>query len=510
MKASFKPLSLAIAVSAATAGYVGTVNAQTAPALAGNTGLGDLAIVPYYTVREDWTTGVSVINTSAQTQVIKVRLRRASDSMDALDFNVVLSPEDVWTGYVENNTAPGVEDEIRFYTNDNTCTVPIATANPNGGPRYFAVPSVFAEGAEEGYIEIIGMGAADAGQQISRDAIHNEEGFPFACDRVELNFLRYGEINVPNATITGDANTGDLSIEGNINSVQTASLGVLSNYTAPGNFMKVSYFIKDTTSGIEFGDNAVMVSDFMTDASMTNQVAAVVGVEDLQGYDYPDLNGGAPLSFDAGVGADDMRYNLLRQILGSTGIINDWSRNASADFTVDTDWVITAPGQYVMLDLPTYIESLTTATLCPVGTCDYRDLPLTIAPTVYDREEQSEIIPPGGIVISPTPSNPTPPGTLPFEVNVIQWGDASVLDAEESTILDADFGALSGWANLALTSRPGSQQVCQYADQDLVCTPATGSVPIVGFTAWQRNFTSSPDANYGRIVGHSYTVSSAN
>ena len=28
MKATFKPLSLAIAVSAATAGYVGTVNAQ--------------------------------------------------------------------------------------------------------------------------------------------------------------------------------------------------------------------------------------------------------------------------------------------------------------------------------------------------------------------------------------------------------------------------------------------------------------------------------------------------
>ena len=132
MKASFKPLSLAIAVSAATAGYVGTVNAQTAPALAGNTGLGDLAIVPYYTVREDWTTGVSVINTSASTQVIKVRLRRGTDSMDALDFNVVLSPQDVWSGYVENNTPDtGVEDQIRFYTNDNTCTVPIATANPD-------------------------------------------------------------------------------------------------------------------------------------------------------------------------------------------------------------------------------------------------------------------------------------------------------------------------------------------------------------------------------------------
>jgi hypothetical protein len=40
------------------------------------------------------------------------------------------------------------------------------------------------------------------------------------------------------------------------------------------------------------------------------------------------------------------------------------------------------------------------------------------------------------------------------------------------------------------------------------CVAATGSVPIVGFAAWQRNFASSPDANYGRIVRHSYTISS--
>ena len=136
---------------------------------------------------------------------------------------------------------------------------------------------------------------------------------------------------------------------------------------------------------------------------------------------------------------------------------------------------------------------------------------MTIAPTVYDREEQSEFIPPGGIVISPTPSNPTPPGTLPFEVNVIQWGANPVLDAAESVKdLAGSFDAASGWANLALTSTTTkTQQVCQYTvAQTVVCVDATGSVPIVGFAAWQRNFGGNPDANYGRIVGHSYTVSS--
>ena len=62
--------------------------------------------------------------------------------MDVLDFNLVLSPEDVWTGYLENNTAPGVEDQMRFYSDDNSCTVPVMTANADGVP-YFAVPEVF-------------------------------------------------------------------------------------------------------------------------------------------------------------------------------------------------------------------------------------------------------------------------------------------------------------------------------------------------------------------------------
>ena len=74
--------------------------------------LGDLAIVPYYTTNEGWATGISVINSSDQTQVVKIRMRRATDSMDALDFNVVMSPEDVWTGYTEKDE----EGTIRWIT----------------------------------------------------------------------------------------------------------------------------------------------------------------------------------------------------------------------------------------------------------------------------------------------------------------------------------------------------------------------------------------------------------
>ena len=98
MKATLKPLGLAVAVAAVSAGYAGVTNAQEYNA--GN--IGDLAIVPYYTVQEDWVTGFHVTNTSADTQVVKFRFRRATDSDDVLDFNIVMSPFDVWVGNVKS------------------------------------------------------------------------------------------------------------------------------------------------------------------------------------------------------------------------------------------------------------------------------------------------------------------------------------------------------------------------------------------------------------------------
>jgi hypothetical protein len=81
MKQAFKPLGIAAAVAAASAGYVGVANAQD-PAVANNA-LGDLALVPYYTVNGEWITGIHIVNTSASTQVVKFRFRRAADSLDA-------------------------------------------------------------------------------------------------------------------------------------------------------------------------------------------------------------------------------------------------------------------------------------------------------------------------------------------------------------------------------------------------------------------------------------------
>ncbi|MDG1945926.1 MAG: hypothetical protein P8J17_16825 [Halioglobus sp.] len=549
MKATFKPLGLAIAVATASAGYAGIVNAQT---LADNAGLGNLGIVPYYTVNSGYTTGVSVINTSPNTQVVKVRLRRAVDSMDALDFNVVLSPFDVWTGYVQQEPFNGEEfNEIRFYSNDKSCVVPDFT-NEN----YFLMPETFRVGAEEGYIEIMGMASPlDEIQPIAISALHGPDGIPADCDRVRDNFFA-GTTATDYYPTTAAALASTTRTRGVINSaitwqratdpatgaVLSPATPVPSSYVAPDNVLKVSYFIKDDDTGIEFGNDAVHIADFLDGASMTNQERGI-NAGDLQGFDHPDLDGGAPTSFLEGwpLAASVGAYEPLRDQLGADQVINDWSGAVNDLFTVDTDWVVTTPGQYLMTNQAGYIDSIeeaaeggdpagvsTGALRCLPGTlpadspagpnayvastganCDFRDIPLTVTATVWDREEREIDVTENELVVSPSPVIPPTIVNFNQEVNVVQWGTEPVLDSVKNIIIPKPAGAESGWAEVNVVTTKTEVGICEYTDYGVLplptaCTSTSTPVPLVGFVAWQRNFDATPAANYGRIVEHSF------
>ncbi len=210
---NFKPLAIAAAVSTVAAGYAGVVNAAAHVGVAASN-TGSAAIVPYYTVQEGYITGINIVNTTEYTQVVKVRFRRGSDSMDALDFNVIMSPNDIFNGYISGDD----ENNIAFRTNDNSCTAPILPFEAGSTvtriapmPNQEALPGsiTFEDGAMEGYIEIIGMAQADDAQPISVGALHDtgdnpetmdNDGMPANCDTVADNFFR-------NATLANPAGT---------------------------------------------------------------------------------------------------------------------------------------------------------------------------------------------------------------------------------------------------------------------------------------------------------------
>ncbi|CAH9014821.1 hypothetical protein [Candidatus Nitrosacidococcus sp. I8] len=66
-------------------------------------GSGDALYFPYYTVRTSdsgsaMTTSIVIVNTTNQTKEVKVRFREGKNSWEVLDFDVYLSPQDIWTG----------------------------------------------------------------------------------------------------------------------------------------------------------------------------------------------------------------------------------------------------------------------------------------------------------------------------------------------------------------------------------------------------------------------------
>ncbi len=532
MKATFKPLGMAAAVAAASAAYVGQVGAQSVAAIdAGD--LGDLAIIPYYTTNAGYVTGVHITNTSDMTQVVKLRLRRGKDSMDALDFNLILSPYDVWTGTVKQRD----NGEIVFRTGDSSCTAP-AKNDPEG----FLMPDPdgdsildFREGADEGYIEVIGMAAADSTQPIYAASKHEALGGslegtpePADCTATRSNFFR-------NAT---DLGNGDLTDNGVISSSVThqnaydpetgAVTGVVpNNYMDTDNVLSVSYFIRDADSGLEMGGKAVHISDFADLPMMSNQeVFELEPTPDLYGYFYPDLNGGSP----AETGQRGNYDERVRPALGVADVLNDWSVNA--DLNVQTDWVVTIPGQYLMLHRNQYFlveqsmnnddpdDDLT----CDPDVCDFRDIPVIAAVQPYDREEQELIVvdPEDELVVSPAVNipTPTPAFLLQYEVNVVKWfgpdtdGEDGVFSTMYASTVDVGVLGKAGWATLSVSADPDkSQQICVQetdAADPADCTPVVNTaVPMVGFVGWKRSFPDRPDGNYGRLVDHSWAVGSA-
>ena len=285
---ALKPLGLAAAVAAACAGTADVACAQ--PAVASSNGRGDLALVPYYTVVDDWVTGIHIVNTSERTQVVKVRFRRATDAMNALDFNLVMSPGDVYAGFL-SDAANGA---IAWSSSDTSCTAPAAQGNR------LLMPDIYRAGAETGYVEIIAMGSAPQQSPIALAARHARQASastsasaPLDCAAVRSNFFADGKNSTTQPGVENGTTTWQRANATSTN--ETLKQGGATTYLDSGDVLKVSYFIRNNATGVEFGDDAAHVRGFLTAPALTHQQHGVFS-GDLDGFDFPDLNGGVPLS----------------------------------------------------------------------------------------------------------------------------------------------------------------------------------------------------------------------
>ncbi|MCG8047634.1 MAG: hypothetical protein N0E48_18735, partial [Candidatus Thiodiazotropha endolucinida] len=66
-------------------------------------GTGQVALLPYYNVNNNFITNVNITNTTGEYKAVKVRFRESRISADVLDFNVYMSPFDVWNATIRLN-----------------------------------------------------------------------------------------------------------------------------------------------------------------------------------------------------------------------------------------------------------------------------------------------------------------------------------------------------------------------------------------------------------------------
>ena len=201
-----KKNSLTNAVIAGIAGVAGIASVANAVNLNPD-GLGQVLIYPYYTVNGGNSTLVSIVNTTGFGKAVKVRFVEGRNSREVLDFNLYLSPYDVWVGAVSELVDGDGASPAILQTNDNSCTVPNIKTNTllpvKNGMRYAAFRNyqyvnLAPVGANyndagpngldrtrEGHLEMIEMAIVTNATEGSLDAItHGATGVPADCPQV--------------------------------------------------------------------------------------------------------------------------------------------------------------------------------------------------------------------------------------------------------------------------------------------------------------------------------------
>ena len=349
-----------------TAATLGATNA-TAFELT-NGGVGHNLIVPYFTAQDGNMTVLHVVNTdTANGKAVKVRFRGAANSDDILDFQVLLSPGDVWTGAV----TAGADGVAQLTTADGTCTVPQLT---KGVAQSFDTSRLSAAnkaaGTREGYVEIFNMAdipdldayGSPAGKSALFKAIKHVGGVaPCTASVIDTALLKTDYIEAT-AAAAGFATptTGLMGDWYIINVAKTTTFSggatALTAVSAPGVAGRGNFVLFPQLSASVGSPDAFTADPALRTVPANVGTTKVVGgavdplpanytlpVVEAAYYDLPDLSTpylvpGTTAISPAGAAT---QAQLLTQQLAVKSITNQYANDAS--ITAKTDWIFSMP-----------------------------------------------------------------------------------------------------------------------------------------------------------------------
>jgi len=318
-------LALSIAAMVGGLGFAGA--AAAAPTFAVNeSGTGHILLAPYYNAQNGNMSVFHLTNTDTVGKAVKVRFRGASNSDDVLDFQVFMSPGDVWTAAVTAD-ASGL---AQLVTSDNTCTLPRIAA---GTPVKFVTDRLSkkdwtaadkAAQTREGYVEVLAMANIKTDSDLYKAIKHVDGKAP--CTSTALNATLNYTPGTDNANI--GAPTGGLTGAWYVmNVAQTTTFsGAMAAIVATGD-APVNVFSPQKTG---------------TAALKTSDPLMVANVITAQHYDVPDLSTPYTVSgAGATQAAADAQAKALTDAIARTSVVNQYATDTT--ISAKTDWVFSMP-----------------------------------------------------------------------------------------------------------------------------------------------------------------------
>lgn len=442
-KSLSKAVALAATLGAAASAHAVNVNQD---------GLGQVLLYPVYTAEEGNVTAIHVTNTTDKIKAVKVRFVEGMNSQEVLDFNLYLSPKDMWTGGVVQ-TATGAA----LVTQDKSCTAgalavegqPFVTFLFDGSFGALQKDSVSsAARTRVGHLEVIEMGEVDpalvlAGTTTAGAAIiHGANGAPGNCDAVRTAW-----------------NTGGVW-------QTTPAAGM----TAGEGGLYGSLTVTNVDKGTQFAVDATAIDNF-----------SVLQLHREPGSEAPSLNNAqVTATFPNGSTRNYTRgVNAVSAVLMKESISNDYAFGAGLN--AQSDFVVTFPTKTFFVNNAggvlaggVYTPAAATAPFTKGWNIQNSSACEAISVSYYDREERTKQLSLGQI--SPRP--PQVQGiSLCNETNVFSIGTSKVIGGEfVRTSLSLDNTFQTGWMNIDLT---GAGRTLS----DVVPAQTHEGLPVIGFTA---------------------------
>lgn len=504
--------NLTTAILAGITGIAGIASVSNAVNL-NSDGIGQVLVYPYYTVNNGNNTLISVVNTTATVKAVKVRFLEGLNSRECLDFNLYLSPFDVWTaGLVATaSTVPTVasvapftgQESVKLVTNDTSCTVPAINGQEFLPYAFISSGTITADDGlgddlvrcTEGHFEMIEMGTVTNLGPVSNNsaanATHTTAGSPASCGAINANWL-------PGGIWSAAANVNDFAApDGSGGLFGSASIINVNNGT-------------DVTYNADAIQNYGLAAQHSTPGNLApNLKTGSVVTSDV-------FNAGASAAVQSNTWGDAVEAvsaSYMHDRIYGEYVLDD-------SIGANTEWVVTFPTKFAYVDtigsagttwgaagIP---QAPFTRSIGANGACEEYQVQ-----GYWDREEQVPTIAAIGLVPSPLPPgvNPNIP-VFCWETNVLEFnsatdvlGNSLILGSNNTTHLTVEFDA--GWAALNFDVTDSISGTNDHNTAALDGSPSvyTG-LPVTGF-AVQRytnaNLSGGVLANYAGIFAHRYS-----